>query len=65
MAFYNTCPICGANLDPGEPCNCESEREKRIGFFTGKMKLSRETGQYSLILDEKEPLYDTEIARQI
>lgn len=22
MAFYNVCPKCGANLDPGERCNC-------------------------------------------
>lgn len=21
--YYNTCPICGANLDPGETCDCE------------------------------------------
>lgn len=25
MAFYKTCSICGANLDPGEKCNCEDE----------------------------------------
>ena len=23
MAFYNTCPYCGANLDPGEHCDCK------------------------------------------
>ena len=23
MAYYNTCPVCGANLDPGEECECE------------------------------------------
>lgn len=22
-AYYHTCPICGANLDPGERCDCE------------------------------------------
>lgn len=27
MAFYSTCPLCGANLDPGEPCDCQDERE--------------------------------------
>lgn len=21
---YHTCPDCGANLDPGEPCDCQS-----------------------------------------
>ncbi len=23
MAQYWTCPDCGANLDPGEPCDCK------------------------------------------
>lgn len=23
MAYFNTCEICGANLDPGERCICE------------------------------------------
>ena len=28
MAYYNTCPHCGANLDPGERCDCpEALRE--------------------------------------
>lgn len=22
--YYHTCPYCGANLDPGERCDCES-----------------------------------------
>lgn len=21
--YYQTCPYCGANLDPGESCDCE------------------------------------------
>lgn len=24
--YYNECPYCGANLDPGERCECEAER---------------------------------------
>ena len=23
MAYYETCPRCGANLDPGERCDCQ------------------------------------------
>ena len=23
--YYRTCPICGANLDPGEKCTCTAE----------------------------------------
>ena len=26
MSYYKTCPHCGANLDPGEVCDC---REKK------------------------------------
>lgn len=28
MAFYNTCPLCGANLDPNESCDCQDEKEQ-------------------------------------
>lgn len=23
MYYYHTCPECGANLDPGEKCDCQ------------------------------------------
>lgn len=26
---FRTCPICGANLDPGEICDCEKNVAKR------------------------------------
>lgn len=29
MAYYNTCPHCGSNLDPGERCECVREKERR------------------------------------
>lgn len=44
MAFYNTCPLCGATLDPGERCDCESEQEKRSEFFAHKIRPDRGTG---------------------
>lgn len=25
MPYYNTCSRCGANLDPGEKCDCQRE----------------------------------------
>lgn len=25
MAYYRTCPDCGAHLDPGERCDCHDE----------------------------------------
>ena len=30
MAFYNQCEHCGANLDPGEQCDCKEEKEKPL-----------------------------------
>lgn len=27
MAYYYTCPDCGANLDPGEKCDCREIHE--------------------------------------
>lgn len=27
--YYNVCPKCGANLDPGEPCEDCKEKERR------------------------------------
>ncbi len=35
--YFHTCPKCGANLDPGEPCRCqdneaeEYKEEKKDG----------------------------------
>lgn len=25
MSYYRPCPYCGANLDPGERCDCQGE----------------------------------------
>ena len=25
--YFNTCPRCGSNLDPGERCDCSSKIE--------------------------------------
>lgn len=27
--YYNECQYCGAHLDPGEPCDCQEEKEKK------------------------------------
>lgn len=27
MSQYITCPDCGANLDPGEKCDCKEETQ--------------------------------------
>lgn len=30
MAYFNTCPRCGCNLDPGERCDCTADEAERI-----------------------------------
>ncbi len=25
--YYHTCPCCGANLDPGERCDCDESHD--------------------------------------
>ena len=29
MPYYHTCPDCGANLDPGEICECQNLKEDK------------------------------------
>lgn len=31
MAYYNVCPDCGGNLDPGERCDCKREQRPAEG----------------------------------
>ncbi len=26
--YYNECPFCGCNLDPGEACDCQKEKDE-------------------------------------
>lgn len=28
MPYYYTCPLCGANLDPNERCDCSDNNNK-------------------------------------
>ena len=36
--YYNTCELCGANLDPGERCDCT---EHHISVMEQKRRKSR------------------------
>lgn len=54
MAYYRICPRCGCNLDPGEKCDCEDEKEKREDFFSRHIKANPATGQYSLLWNRKD-----------
>lgn len=35
-AFYYICDKCGAALDPGEKCTCETEKQKQQKENRGK-----------------------------
>lgn len=51
--YYNVCEHCGANLDPGERCDCtelEQKEEERIG----RLLIVRDDGQMQLVLDNDE-----------
>lgn len=54
MAYYSTCPHCGANLDPGEPCDCQEEGKKCAEFYKRITREARETGQLSFTLNSRE-----------
>lgn len=32
MAYYDICPYCKATLDPGERCDCQSEKIQKQGY---------------------------------
>lgn len=34
MPYYNTCPYCGAHLDPGERCDCQDKPEESTDATT-------------------------------
>ena len=36
MPYYWTCPYCGANLDPGEKCDCNKEEKISIHALRGE-----------------------------
>lgn len=51
MAYYNTCPRCGAHLDPGESCDCEQKIEKERKKQQRLTKADR-TGQLTFCFKE-------------
>lgn len=62
MAYYRTCPLCGSNLDPGEKCDCESEKSKREQFYMESTRMNPITGQMAFRWDGKDVLYETKVA---
>lgn len=61
MAYYNTCPNCGSNLDPGEKCDCERESVKKQEFFSRHLKIEPKMRQLSFAFDGKETTRENKI----
>ena len=63
MAYYNTCPNCGSNLDPGERCECENEKakeqEKKQEFFNRHLKMEPGAGQLAFVFDSREGRHES------
>jgi len=41
MAFYRECRFCGCSLDPGEQCDCQDDKKKKIVQIEPKKKGKR------------------------
>lgn len=52
MAYYNICPICGNNLDPGEKCDCEDEKASDLEFYRRHLKMGP-AKQLTFVFDEE------------
>lgn len=50
---YKVCEKCGAHLDFGERCDCETEEKRRSEKFLNYMKASPKTGQFSFQWDNQ------------
>lgn len=52
MAYYDVCPDCGANLDPGESCNCRDEEMRKQESIEKMFQENQDTGQYEFRFSE-------------
>lgn len=50
MAYYNVCPNCGSNLDPGEKCTCTEEKAQQQEYYNNHYKVS-ESGQLVFVFE--------------
>lgn len=60
MAYYNVCPSCGSNLDPGEKCDCEKETVKKQEFLNSHLKIEPKARQLAFVFDGKEAARESE-----
>lgn len=60
MAYYNVCPDCGCNLDPGEKCDCAREKKNKKREMENRIRLEEKSSQYQFNFDEWEKkLYES------
>lgn len=50
MAYFDTCPDCGAHLDPGEHCDCREEKERQIALYSQQLEMEPRSGQMTFSL---------------
>ena len=43
MPYYKTCRLCGATLDPGEPCDCQDKETAPSAANTESGKVESES----------------------
>jgi predicted amidophosphoribosyltransferase len=53
MAYFNVCPDCGSNLDPGEKCDCKKEAVKQQEFYSRYLRTEPKVGQLAFAFDGK------------
>lgn len=58
MAYYNTCPHCGSNLDPGEPCDCMKRKQKAAEEIRKSLSVNGTTNQICFSFSEKEAFHE-------
>lgn len=61
---YRVCPLCHANLDFGEKCDCESEAAEREKLFIEGTRINPITGQMSFDWGGKDTKNEVETTNQ-
>ena len=64
MAYYRTCEHCGANLDPGEKCDCMENKQER-GRPYGKISRPQRRAYYSGIVKQSDSTRSVGSVRRI
>ena len=51
---YWTCPLCGANLDNGEKCDCREVKTRRQDFFAKDLRMEPGAGQLAFVFEGRD-----------